>query len=172
MVKQLILGEFLQKHLWRYILGIIAILLAGILQMSIPKLIGYIIDSMKNASATQQTLFLLTLGILGIAVLMFVLRMVWRYLLIGAAIKLECFLRERFFQHLQTLPVQFYNNRKTGELMAYAINDLHAIRIGFAGGLAGLLNGLSINLISVIIMAKTINFKIFEMFDPDSVVKI
>ncbi len=160
MVKKIIFQEFLKQNLWKYILGIGCIIVTNILQIAIPKLLGYIIDSLKYNTAAQSTLFLLTLGMFGIAVAVFGLRFLWRYLIIGAARDLECLLRERFFQHLQRLPVQFFNNRKTGELMAYAINDLQAIRMGFAFGLVGLLQGVTINLFSVFIMAKTIHFKL------------
>ena len=160
MVNHIIFKEFLRQHIGRYALGIVLVIVSSVLELSIPKLIGHIIDSLRNATATQSQLFWWTGGILAIAAAMFVVRLSWRYLLIGGAMKLECVLRERFFRHLQTLPLQFYNNRKTGELMAYAINDLQAIRRAFAAGLIWLLRGFSLNLISVVIMARTINFRL------------
>ena len=159
-VRRIIIEAFLKKHFWYYVLGIPLIIITNILQISIPKLIGVIVDHLKAASASQQHLFGLTGIILGLAFVIFVLKLVWRYLLIGGSMKLECLLRERFFQHLQSLPVQFYNNRKTGELMAYAINDLQATRLAFSAGIIWLVNGLSMNLISIVIMARTIHLRL------------
>jgi ATP-binding cassette subfamily B protein len=75
----------------------------------------------------------------------------------GRSRDLECFLRGKLFAHLQTLSPKFYNNKKTGELMAYAINDLGAIRQAFAFGLVFLIDGVIINLASIFVMVKTIN---------------
>jgi ATP-binding cassette, subfamily B, multidrug efflux pump len=160
MVRRFIFTDFIRRHIWRYLLGIAFVMLSSLLELSIPKLIGHIIDSLRAATATQTQLFWWTGAILAIAAAMFAVRLLWRYLLIGAAMQLECELRERFFAHLQTLPPQFYNNRKTGELMAYAINDLQAIRQAFAAGLVWLLRGVSANLFSIVIMAHTINARL------------
>ena len=35
---------------------------------------------------------------------------------------------------LETLPLRFYNENKSGDLMAYAVNDLNAVRNTLANG--------------------------------------
>lgn len=159
MVKQIIV-TFLKQHIWRYFLGFLCLLACSSSQIAIPKLVGNIIDNLERQAVPQSTLFGWIAVIFVLALAIFGLRPLWRYLLTGAAVKLECLLRERFFQHLQTLPVHFYHHRKTGELMAYAINDLEAVRMAFSNGLIWLLNGVMINLISVVIMAKTIHVRL------------
>ncbi len=157
MIKELIFHEFVRKNAWKYALGITILVASSFTQLVIPKLLGYIIDCLKLRSLSQHQIVWITLQMLGISAVLFLLKNGWRYLLIGRARDLECFLRAKLFAHLQTLPVQFYNNKKTGDLMAYAINDLNAVRQAFAFGLVFLIDGIIVNLASVVVMVKTIH---------------
>jgi ATP-binding cassette subfamily B protein len=157
MVKKWIFGEFLKEHAGKYALGIAALIISSLLQLVIPKLIGYITDCLQDKSQSLTTIYWLAGGILLTAIFLFAMKFTLRYLLMGRSRDLECFLRGKLFAHLQTLSPKFYNNKKTGELMAYAINDLGAIRQAFAFGLVFLIDGVIINLASIFVMVKTIN---------------
>jgi ATP-binding cassette subfamily B protein len=157
MVKKWIFKEFFRNNLLKYIIGIAALVSSSLLQLTLPKILGYITDSLKDKSQSANTIMWLSAGMLGIAVVLFGLKFLFRYFLMGRARDLECFLREKLFLHLQTLPPKFYNNKKTGDLMAYATNDLGAIRRAFSFGLVFLIDGIIINLASLIVMVKTIN---------------
>lgn len=156
MVKHLIFHEFIRKHFGKYCLGMAALIVAGVLQLAVPKVLGVIIDLLKLRTASQARIVWLTLGMLGLSAILFGLKFLWRYLLMGKARDLECFLREKLFAHLQTLPARFYSMKKTGDLMAYAINDLSAIRQAFSFGLVMLVDGVLINAASLLVMARTI----------------
>jgi len=157
MIKKWIFGEFVKDHIHKYIVGLLALVTSSVLQLIIPKLLGYIIDCLENRCENQVKIFLLTLGMLGIAMGLFGLKYVWRYFIMGRARDLECYLRAKLFAHLQSLPVKFFNNKKTGDLMAYAINDLNAIRQASAFGVVFLIDGIIINLASLFVMIQTIN---------------
>jgi ATP-binding cassette subfamily B protein len=122
----------------------------------IPKIMGYVTDSINDrmpASVTNKYLLILVAA----TVAVFLLRFTWRYFLVGNNRYLECYLREKLFAHMQTLPASFYDNNKTGDLIAYAINDIQAIRRVFGFGFTSILDGLVVNTISIIIMVRTIN---------------
>jgi ATP-binding cassette, subfamily B, multidrug efflux pump len=157
MVKQWILGEFLKNNRMKYLFGISALITSSILQLIIPKLIGYITDCLETRSQSLSTIVMLSAAILLTALLLFAMKFLLRYFLMGRSRDLECFLRAKLFSHLQSLPPKFYNNKKTGELMSYAINDLNAIRRAFAFGLVFLIDGIIINLASIVVMGKTIH---------------
>ena len=159
MVKKYI-KEFLWTHKVKYILGITALICSGILTLAVPKLLGYIIDCLEKRTVSPGRIAWLTGGMLLMAVVIFGLKYLWRNLLMGRARDLECYLRDKFFAHLQTLPLKFYHQKKTGDLMAYAINDLGAIRRAFAFGLVSLIDGVLINSSSLFVMAKTINLRL------------
>ncbi len=156
-VQHLIFKEFIPSHRFRYAAGLLTLILASVLQLAIPKLLGHIVDVLKYQWAGQSGVFWLTAGMLGLALVVFGLKYTWRLCLMGRARDLECFLRAKLFAHLQTLPVKFYHDKKTGDLMAYAINDLNAIRQAFAFGLVFLIDGIIVNLASLAVMARTIH---------------
>ncbi|MCM8899875.1 ABC transporter ATP-binding protein/permease [Caldicoprobacter algeriensis] len=151
-----LLWEFIKQFKWRYIIGIIVLFVTSFISSMIPKIMGYVTDSINDrmpASVTNRYLLILVAATVGA----FVLRFTWRYFLVGNNRYLECYLREKLFAHMQTLPASFYDNNKTGDLIAYAINDIQAIRRVFGFGFTSILDGLVVNTISIIIMVRTIN---------------
>ena len=159
MVRQFI-KSFIRSHLLYYTLGILALVSSGVLQLALPKMLGHIVDLLTFRTSTLAHISWLTLGMLGLAALVFCLKFCWRYLLLGRARDLECFLRDRLFSHLQSLPVKFFHSHKTGDLMAYAINDLNAIRRAFAFGLVFFIDGFIMNSFSLVVMGRSINFRL------------
>ena len=95
--------------------------------------------------------------VLGLGALIFVFKYSFRSLIMGNSRNLECYLREELFTHLQLMPPKFYNEKKTGDLMSYVINDLNAIRMAFSMGLTFFTDGVVVSIASIIIMATQIN---------------
>lgn len=157
MIKKLIFGEFIKENLVKYLIGFTALIATSLLSLTIPKLLGIIMDLLEESPEEGEKIAYLTALMLGIAAVIFCLKYVWRYCIVGRARDLECFLRSKLFEHFQTLPANFYNNSKTGDLMAYAINDLNAVRRSFAFGLIQLVDGVIINSFSIVVMVRTIN---------------
>ena len=64
-------------------------------------------------------------------------RYCWRINIHGFSRRCEADLRDRVFSHLQKLPLSYFQNNKTGDLMSRLTNDIHAVRelMGF-GSLA------------------------------------
>jgi len=61
-------------------------------------------------------------------------RYVWRYLLLGAARRMERALRDRFFLHLQTSRFRI-SPRRGGRPHGHATNDIEAVRMSISLGL-------------------------------------
>ncbi|NLC68087.1 MAG: ABC transporter ATP-binding protein, partial [Clostridiaceae bacterium] len=151
-----ILLDFIKKYKWRYLAGIVFLLITSFITSLIPKILGLITDGLNDripVPVIKRYVLLLIAAALG----EFAFRFIWRYLLVGNCRYLECHLREKLFKHLQVLPASLYDNSKTGDLIAYAINDIQAIRRTFGFGFTAILNGIVINTVSIIIMARTIN---------------
>lgn len=81
----------------------------------------------------------------------------------GGGRKLENTIREKLFDHFQILSPEFYNNEKTGNLIAYAINDISAVRMTFGPAAAMSINGLVICISSIYSMITGISFKLTIM---------
>lgn len=154
--KQLLL-DFIKDHIWSYIIGIIILLFSSFIATTIPKTLGIITDGLDKRDMATSEIYKYLLLMLGAIVLVFILKYIWRYLLIGNCRTVECYLRDNLFKHLQTLPVNFYSHHKTGDLVAYAINDIQAVRFMFGGGFVQALDGITISVVSIIFMARTIN---------------
>lgn len=152
-----ILIQFVKERRYTYMAGIALLILSTAAASLLPKVLGHITDGL-NRGDMHRVEILIHIGLmLLIAVSVFGLKFTWRYFLIGNARHVECYMRERLFRHLQTLPVSFYNNRKTGDLVAYAINDIQAVRRTMAFGIVAVLEGVAINAISIFFMARTIH---------------
>jgi ATP-binding cassette, subfamily B, multidrug efflux pump len=52
-----------------------------------------------------------------------------RRILIGASRRIEFDMRDDFYRHLQSLPLSFYQQQRTGDLMSRATNDLASVRM-------------------------------------------
>jgi ATP-binding cassette subfamily B protein len=152
--------NFIEKRKLTYIIGIAFMLLSSYVQTLFPKVLGKTIDILKVKNFDMNLVKLNIIYILLIAAATFVFTYIWRNCVIGNARNLECYLREELFGHLQKMSSQFYNNHKTGNLIAYAINDINAVRMTFGPATAMSLNGVLICIISIYSMAKAINWKL------------
>lgn len=120
--------EQLTTWLWRYrgrvFAGFIALLMVDGAGLLIPLVIRDVIDRLSRG----ETGFLRGgIYIVLIAIVAMSFRFLWRYFLIGTARRIERDLRERLYEHLLILSPSFYNEHKTGELMAHATNDIDAV---------------------------------------------
>ncbi len=116
-------------------LGLLALILVDLLQLVVPRIIKAAVDDLTAFRADSASLLRYALWIAGLALVMVALRYMWRYYLMGMSRELEEGLRNRLFDHLQTLPDSWFSRVKTGDIMAHATNDIHQIRMAAGMGL-------------------------------------
>ncbi|TCV94414.1 SmdA family multidrug ABC transporter permease/ATP-binding protein [Biostraticola tofi] len=118
---------------WRRYLGSVGLLIIiALLQLIPPKLVGVIIDGVTTGRASTR-LILTWLAVMAVtALLVYLLRYVWRVLLFGASYQLAVELRSRLYSQLSRQLPGFYLRHRTGDLMARATNDVD--RVVFAAG--------------------------------------
>ena len=147
------------KHYKKTIaLGVLCLIIVDAIQMIVPKIIQHVIDSLHNPSFTMKTILISAGIIFGLAVFMAVLRFLWRILLITNSFKIEKKIRNEYYEHLQKLSPRFFQNHNTGDLMAYATNDLNAVRILFGIGVVLAFDVFFVTIASFVLMSN-INFK-------------
>lgn len=120
-----------------------------------PKMIGELTDLIAEGTFTQGDLSRFALQFIGLAALIAVFRYVWRINIMGSARKMEYTLRNMFFEHLQTLSTEFFNRTKTGDLMAHATNDIHAVRMAFGNGIVSAVDAVFLTTVTIYMMART-----------------
>jgi len=143
------LKTYFIKNRIALILGLSSLLLVDFLQLLIPRIIKKSIDALTAGLASSGLLLKYALIIVGIAIAMAIFRYIWRYLVFGHSRKVEEALRNRMYEHLQSLSLSFYWKTKTGDLMARAVNDIDAVRMAAGIGLVALTDGVVLGLATV-----------------------
>ncbi|RKZ33655.1 ABC transporter ATP-binding protein [bacterium] len=123
------LKKYIIRYKWYYIFGFFLLIIVDGLQLVIPQVIRRAIDDLTYFRATPGGILTYVFAILAIAVGMGIARFGWRYFIIGNSRRIEREIRNEFYQHTQSLPVDFFNRSKTGDIMALATNDLDAVRM-------------------------------------------
>jgi ATP-binding cassette, subfamily B, multidrug efflux pump len=154
-----ILLPYFRQGLVPLSVGILLLLSVDFLQLFIPRFIKGAIDDLTVKQALTPRLFKYLLLILGTALLIFGLRMVWRRLIFGQARRIEAALRSRLFEHLLKLSPSYYQRTSIGDLMAHATNDIEAVRMALGMGLVSLVDSLVLGSAAIAFMAY-INLKL------------
>ena len=123
----------IKKNWFRIFIGLFLILAVDLLQLVVPKIMQRAVDLIEIPGTTSASLIKPALLIFLIAIGIALVRFIWRLLLIGNAWIVDRELRQMYYEHLLSLSRNFFNKVKTGDLMAYATNDLNAVRflVGF-----------------------------------------
>ncbi len=150
---------YLKKSYAQIAGGIVMLILVDVVQLAMPKVMQYAIDHIQNRTINQRGLVWVGLIIFGLAIAVMVLRYFWRILIIGNSHKIEKGLRQDFYNHLLQLSQNFFNRSKTGDLMAYATNDLNAVRMLFGMGLIAAMDIILMTVASFSFMI-TINWRL------------
>ena len=147
--------EFLSRHKWEYVAGIACLILVDALQLVIPRLLGKLTDSLRAGTLTSDGLRNFVIVIMGIAGAIAAGRFLWRIFINGTARLLDLYLRNKLFAHLERLPARYYNEHKTGDLMAHATNDIPAIRQTFGQGFILLTDAIFMTGATLVILFRT-----------------
>ncbi|MGM0844651.1 MAG: ABC transporter transmembrane domain-containing protein [Bacillota bacterium] len=151
---------FFKQEKKSYLTGISILLVVAVLQLVPPKVIGIVVDSIKENELTPGELMQWG-GILSAAgIAMYGLRFVWRMMIFGSAVKLSKLLRNNLYQHFTRMTPSFYQKRRVGDLMAHATNDLQAIQMTAGQGVLTLVDSLATGGFVIIAMAATISWEL------------
>ena len=124
------------KGEWRiYLVGLFGLLLTALVGIVPPRIIGNLVDSIHNGKLTAKYLMFLLIILIIVSFAQYGARYMWRTAIWGEAAKLEKVLRNRLFFHYTSMDHEFFQRYRTGDLMAYATNDLSAIQRVAGGGI-------------------------------------
>lgn len=146
--------RYKKKLLW----GIVFIILSNIGAVYIPLLLKDAINSI-DSSVTVEQLFNYGVLIVVTAVFAGVFRFFIRETIIVVSREIEYDLREDFWAHIQRLPLRYFQNNSTGNVMAHATNDINAVRM-FLGPAVMYSMDTTIRLTMVIVLMLTLNFSL------------
>ena len=123
------ISRYVKRHGLQYILGIAALFAVDLMNVYIPRYTGEITDGLEAQTLDMDGVLGLILRILILGAIVALGRFFWRYFIFGASRSIEKEMRNDLFAHLETLSMRYYNEHKTGDLMAHFTNDLQSIRM-------------------------------------------
>ena len=133
-------SQYVRPYRGRILLGALCIGLGQAATARIPLLVGDAVDAVSTtdtaAAAVETYVFYIVAYALGVALCGYAMRM----LLGRAANRIEYDIRTAYFAHLLKLPLSYYQQRRTGDLMARATNDLHSVHIFWVYGIRGIVD--------------------------------
>ncbi|MFZ5572057.1 MAG: ABC transporter ATP-binding protein [Thermodesulfobacteriota bacterium] len=133
-----LIQPFLSEGRHAIIIGIACLLIVDGLQLFIPRVVKWAVDDVTSLTADFSKLGRYAAWIVGTAVVIALLRYVWRRCLIGMSRRVEEGLRNLLFQHVQTLSASYFDHTRTGDLMAHATNDINHVRMAVGMGMVAL----------------------------------
>lgn len=129
------------KDYWkRYTLAVILLLIASVIEVFPPWLIGLAIDDISMKTMTPELLRNYIYVFLSIIIVSYLMNFVWQYQLFGGAIQLERIFRKRLMHQFLKMTPTFYEKNRTGDLMARATNDLNAVSLTAGFGIMTLID--------------------------------
>ena len=158
--------SIIQKLWWffklekrRYLVGIVALVLVSVLNLIPPMIMGRVIDAITSGRLTQDELLLHLFYLLLAAFGMYYLRYVWRMYILGTSYRLGQIMRSRLFEHFTKMSPAFYQNYRTGDLMAHATNDINALTRLAGGGVMSAVDASITALVTLLTMLFSISWQ-------------
>jgi ATP-binding cassette subfamily B protein len=123
---------YLKRYRKTLLLGLLTVVMSNLFTVAQPFLVGRAVDALKSGLEQGQ---ISATHLLGYALLVVAFSLVagfftfaTRQTIIVVSRHVEYDLRNDFLAHLQKLPLAYFQNTPTGDLMAHATNDIGAVR--------------------------------------------
>ncbi|MEY4374856.1 MAG: hypothetical protein RL760_1023 [Candidatus Eisenbacteria bacterium] len=141
------------RHRAGLLWGIACVVCSNVVKLAEPQVLRFAIDDLYRG-VTAEKLGRYALAVLGLAILAGLFRFGMRHWVIGISRRLEFDLRSDLFAHLQRQPLEWFQRRRTGELMSIATNDMAAVRMMLGPGIMYAVNTLSVGVLSIAFMLR------------------
>lgn len=160
LIKSKYIRSYFKKYKYQYLLGVIILIGIDILQLRIPLIIGSATDGLESQTIGIDGVFYYVKTIAFIGVIVAVGRFGWRNFIFGTSRKVEYDIRNDLFKHLESLSLRYFNENKTGEIMAHMTNDLNAVRMAVGPGIFMICDTFAVGLLALVNMYTQIDVKL------------
>ena len=117
-------ARYKKKLFW----GFVFIIFSNAGTVYVPLLMKDAINDLQH-SVTTEVLLNYGLLIVGASLIAGIFRFLIRQTIIVVSREIEFDLRYDFWNHIQRLPLRYFQNNSTGNIMAHATNDINAVRM-------------------------------------------
>ncbi len=145
--------KYVKKYWFQYLMGILVLFAVDLFSVYIPQFTGEVTNGLSDgafgADDVGRCILLIFLCGLGMAIG----RFGWRWFLFITARKIERGMRDDLFEHLTGLSQKYYNEHKTGDLMAHFTNDIASIRMAIGPAVISVFDAV---VMTIMVLAKMI----------------
>jgi ATP-binding cassette subfamily B protein len=152
----LTLKKYFIKYKTKLLWGMLFILISNAMTVYLPILLKDSINEIQK-NATSAILLNYALLIVGTSIVAGIFRYLIRQTIIVVSREIEYDLRGDFWEHIQKLPLKYFQNNSTGNIMSHATNDINAVR-GFIGPAVMYSIDTVIRLVIVVAIMISLNF--------------
>ena len=129
MLKQLQpLFPYMRRYRRSFFWGGVSVVLSNAIWIFFPQVIRVAIDDM-NHGVTQKKIWLYASLLVAVSIAKGIFLFLTRWIIIGISREIEFDLRNDLFQQLERQPAAYYQQHRTGDIMARMTNDLNAVRM-------------------------------------------
>src|ERR1700723_2208251 len=122
------LFPYLRRYRRDFVWGGLAVVVSNVIWIFFPQVIRIAIDDL-NHGVTRQKIFLYAGLLVAISAAKGVFLFLTRWVIIGISREIEFDLRNDLFRHLERQPAAYFQQHRTGDIMARMTNDLNAVRM-------------------------------------------
>ncbi len=120
---------YMRRYKRGYAWGTLAVLLNNAVWIFFPMIIGVATDDLLHHGVTRKKILAYAGLLISIALAKAVFLFFTRWILIGISRDIEFDLRNDLFLQLEKQSSEYYQQRRTGDIMARMTNDLNAVRM-------------------------------------------
>lgn len=152
------LKKYFLKYKIKLAWGLVFILISNSMTVYLPILLKDSINELQNNTTSSELLKYAAL-IVSTSLVAGIFRYLIRQTIIVVSREIEYDLRGDFWSHIQKLPLRYFQNNSTGNIMSHATNDINAVR-SFIGPAVMYSIDTSIRLIIVVAIMLSMNFSL------------
>jgi ATP-binding cassette subfamily B protein len=142
---------FVARYRRQFVIGLACVAVTTAIQLLAPWVLKFAVDDLAEG-VTRAKLGFYCAVLLAVACLGAVFRYLMRLFLIGASRDIEFDVRNAFFARLQLMSPGYYQQRRTGDLMSRATNDLSAVRMMIGPAVMYSANTILVFIVAIILM--------------------
>ncbi|MEB7066934.1 ABC transporter ATP-binding protein/permease [Mammaliicoccus sciuri] len=151
---------FFKDHWKRYTIAIILLLIANVVEVLPPWIVGQTIDKISDRSLTEQIYYQLVIIFIIVLILSYIVNYIWRTLIFSGSQILESLMRRKLMQKFLSMSPTFFEKNRTGDLMAKSTNDLNQIRNTAGIGILTLIDSTTFMGTIILTMGITVSWKL------------
>ncbi len=142
--------NYARKYLFRYLLGVVILILTNVCFSAIPWIIKIAIEALRKGKEVHIYVALIIL----ISISGGLLRVFSRSVIFWIAHSIEYDMRSDLFNHLIRLRESFFRQMRTGDIISRVINDMQSIRVMLGAGFLHGVNTLIVYIFAIALMMR------------------